>query len=255
MGRNKKGQPSKHYFAEREEEAVRIYTDPASSQSEKHRVFNTILDKPLRKMSAILVRKYCRWVGQAGIDEVEELTYLAIYEAMNNGNYKHSKIDEDGNVVPRKAYSYLGTIGRNFASTYGKKANKFETAHEQFEPKIDEFESDERFKEDASIGTEAWIYDNIFEDIVSAIKDEINNNAGLKPNDIKVGHALIMIFESWKFIEEDDIQQKVTKFYLKKKIAKNINDLTNLSTKDITRSMKLFKGMYKGILKSKILID
>jgi hypothetical protein len=246
----KDGTVKKGYFEEREETAVRQYVDPNISVGEKNKIFTDVLHKPLRKMTGAIVRKYHKYIGQCGIEELEELAFLAIYDTLNSGNFETDTII-DGVVTPRKAYSYLGTVCRNFVISYGKKAHKVESKVDQFEMKQDELEEDERFLLNYEQQETDSVYDNIFEGVIESLNQEISSNTSLKTNDMKVGQALIIIFENWRaIISEEDT--KVSRFFFKKKLVQVLKELTGLSNKDINKSIKYFSGVYKVLLQSRL---
>jgi hypothetical protein len=249
----KDGTVKKGYFEEKEESAVRVYVNPNTTISEKNKIFTDVLYKPLRKMTGAIVRKYHKYIGQCGIEELEELAFLAIYDTLNSGNFETDTII-DGVLTPRKAYSYLGTVCRNFVISYGKKAHKVESKIDQFESRQDELEEDERFLLDYEKLNNDSVYDNIFEGVVESLNREISSNTSLKANDLKVGQALIIVFENWRsIISEEDI--KVSRFFFKKKLVQVLKELTGLTNKDINKSIKYFTIVYKGLLETRLLSE
>lgn len=251
MGRKKKeqnGLNSNFYFGEKEEKAVIDYNDLSLSIEERNEIFEKILYKPLRKMVTSIVRKYPKYIPKElgdGEEALMELEQMAFYHTFTNINkYKPGKLNKKGEKV--KAYSYLGTICRNWVKNYSKDTYKKDMSgidinelHEELEEDIN-FSYELRLKEQ-----DEYSYEVLLKKLIQKMEDIILHNRELKTNEIKVGEGIILIFDNWsKIIENEDELVKTSNFFTKKKVFEMLKNITNLSSKDIRSSLKVFKDLY-----------
>jgi hypothetical protein len=236
-----------YYFGDRVETAVRAYINPETSLGEKNRIFTEILYTPLQELVKSIIGRYPKHVGVIGVEELEQQAFIAIYDNMHK--FKPFKKTKSGKMP--KAFSYYGTICRNYVKTHSQKSYKLESNQDIFDGFGESFESSDSFTYNIDdIGYES-IYSNILSDVSRTINNEISHNVSLKTNDIKVGQVLIMVVENWSTIygEED---KKLTPFFLKKKIHQLITELTGLTPKEVKNSLKTFQKIYGGLLQGLI---
>jgi hypothetical protein len=74
---------------------------------------------------------------------------------------------------------------------------------------------------------------------LSDLKDYINNE-NLTENEVKLGYALVDLFENYESIFASTDNNKFNKNI----ILLSLREMTNLSTKEIRNSMKKFKKLY-----------
>jgi len=103
--KKKKGRKPKTtaYFAEREEEAVRNYLT-AETFDEKNKIYNQFLRDPLDKMISSIIRRYKLYRKDMNFDEIHIDTH----------SFLMTKIDKFKPSKEKKAYSYFGTICKNY---------------------------------------------------------------------------------------------------------------------------------------------
>ena len=101
----KKGRKPKsdNYFDEKEELAVRLYLS-ASTSEEKNKIYNLSLRKPLDKMISSIIRRYKLYRKDMDFQEIHTDTH----------SFLMTKIDKFKPSKEKKAYSYFGTICKNY---------------------------------------------------------------------------------------------------------------------------------------------
>jgi hypothetical protein len=150
----------------------------------------------------------------------------------------------------KKAYSYFGTISKNYILGLLIKDEKYmkqTSSYEDISANLEE-------REDLSyvIDGEAIKLDDFIVSLSKKIKDEIEDE-DLPPkkrpneNEKKVGYALVEILENWE--ETFEAMDGGSK-YNKNSVLETMRNYTNLSTKDIRIAMKRYKDLYE-ILKNK----
>ena len=101
----KKGRKPKqnNYFDEREETAVKLYL-MATTFEEKNKIYNEFLRKPLDKMISSIIRRYKLYRKDMNFEEIHVDTH----------SFLMTKIDKFKPSKEKKAYSYFGTICKNY---------------------------------------------------------------------------------------------------------------------------------------------
>lgn len=222
------------YFGPNEEQAVLDYIN-AETKEERDRVYQKHLREPLNKMTESIIRTYN--LQRAGItfEELHQdtLSFLIM---------KADKFDE---TKKTKAYSYYGTIVRNYLRNLliedhkkGKRSIPYEDVHYSIEN--DEEYSYELEDDDYSLN-------DFLKKISEEIKKEIDENEEnkvskkLTENEKKVGYAVIELLDNW---EEAFKEMEGTKKFNKMAVLSSIRELTGLNTKDIRIAMKRYKSIY-----------
>ena len=116
----------KGYFYEEQEEAVKKYLE-AQDEEEKNAVFNEVLKPAFTKMIESIIRRYKLYVPEEEFEETFNDTLSFLSSKMNNFDpTKH-----------HKAYSYYGTICKNYLIY---KINQFKKKIERNEQYDDVYE-------------------------------------------------------------------------------------------------------------------
>jgi hypothetical protein len=145
----------------------------------------------------------------------------------------------------KKAYSYFGTISKNYILGLlikDEKNIKQMASYEEMSETIEE-------REDLTyiIDDDNFLMDEFIKKLSNGIKEELNNETlpikkRLNENEKKVGLALIEILENWETaFESMDGGSK----YNKNSVLETMRNYTNLSTKDIRLAMKRYKELYE----------
>jgi hypothetical protein len=152
-----------------------------------------------------------------------------------------TKIDKFKPSKEKKAYSYFGTICKNYLMGQIIKDQKEINRKISYEDISSDLENNENF---------AYYIDNDdieSESIIQTFLIELDNfvkNEPLSENEIKLGLALYDIFDNYEsiFIGTDNNK------FNKNIILLSLREMTNLSTKEIRSSMKKFRVMYFNLL-------
>src|SRR5690606_17755891 len=178
--------------------------------------YNQYLAEPLHIMVSSILRRYPIKMGDYSIEELEMDGLSHVVEVLDK--FKPDTINEKGNKT--KAYSYLGTCVRNFYKTHSQKSSKKTNTLLDFDAYSEQLEADPKYQYeieyDGSIDLTAF-YDDFFEKITQKIRSKLENSIKLKPNDIKVGTNLIILFENWKLLFETELEENkhMTNSYVK----------------------------------------
>lgn len=229
--KTRKNQKRKGYFYEEQEQAVVNFlneTDPII----KNQIFSDKLWEPINTMVESIIRRYKLFVP----DELYEDTF---YDTLS---FLMTKLDkfEPGKY---KAYSYYGTICKNYL--IGKIQNFAKTQERnplysdvsggfnkiEFSTVIDVFDSN--------------VADETIQKLIVKLKKmmEEKDSIPLKENEVKLGEALITLFENWDYILTTDGSPKLNK----SAILLFLKDSTGLDAKGIRDNMKKFKKEFRII--------
>ena len=216
----------KNYFAEREENAVREYLT-ANTFEEKNRIYNEFLKFPLDTMISSIIRRYKLYRKDMDYDEVH----------MDTHSFLMTKIDKFKPSKEKKAYSYFGTICKNYLMGQIMKDQK------ELHRKI----SYEDISTDLQNSPEmAYYIDNedlTPEEIILKFKEKVKTvmiENKITEQEKKLGQAISDLFDNYKNIFPESSNNK---FY-KNVVLFELREMTNLSTKEIRSSMKRYKKIY-----------
>ena len=230
--KKKKGRKAKlkNYFAEREENAVRDYLT-AETFDEKNKIYNDFLKHPLDKMISSIIRRYKLYRKDMDYEEIH----------MDTHSFLMTKIDKFKPSKEKKAYSYFGTICKNYLMGQIIKDQKEINRKISYEDISSDLENDENFA--YYIDSDEIESENIIQTFLLEL-DNFVKNEPLSDNEVKLGLALYDIFDNYEsiFIGTDNNK------FNKNIILLSLREMTNLSTKEIRSSMKKFRVMYFNLL-------
>lgn len=220
------------YFGLAQEKAV-VKFIKETNDLKKSRIYNEHLKEPLNTMIESIIRRYKLYSKDMSFENLHSDTLSFLMTKFN-------KFDPSEN---KKAYSYFGTIVKNYllgrVIKYDKDMKQF-SSYEDVHQSIDENE-EYSYRIDNHLGN----IEEFFKEIVKNISDRISNDRKITDNEIKVGEALIELLSNWESVFGNEISGS-SKFN-KNRILSYIREYTLLSTKDIRISMKRYKELYKFI--------
>jgi len=235
----KKGRKPKsdNYFDEKEELAVRLYLS-ASTFEEKNKIYNQSLRKPLDKMISSIIRRYKLYRKDMDFNEIHADTH----------SFLMTKIDKFRPSKEKKAYSYFGTICKNYLMGQIIKDQKDTNRKISYEDISSDLENNNR---------EDLIYyiddDNDFdtEKVIECFLTRlyiILQDQNLSDNERKLGESLYEVFINYDqiFVSTDNNK------FNKNIILLSLRDMTNLSTKEIRSSMKKYKKVYFELIQNMV---
>jgi hypothetical protein len=234
--KKKKGRkPSqKNYFDIREESAVIEFLN-SDSLDERNRIYNEFLRKPIDKMISSIIRRYKLFRKDMDFTEIHIDTH----------SFLMTKIDKFKPSKEKKAYSYFGTICKNYLMGQIIKDHKESIKKISYEDISFDLENNENL----SYEIDSDIFDT--QKLINKFCDELNffiNNEELNDNERKLGLALYEIFKNYHNIFISTNNNKFNKNI----ILLSIREMTNLNTKEIRSSIKKYKQLYLTVLNNVI---
>jgi hypothetical protein len=220
----------KIYFGEDQEKAVVNYLQ-SSDEAERNKIFNEYLREPLIIMVESIIRRYKLYRKDMEFEEIHTDTMSFLIT-------KISKFDHTKNT---KAYSYFGTICKNYLMGAIQK----DTKEQNRQVSYDDISSDIDDRKDLSYVIDEHIID--YRDVVIKLTislEEFMERETLSENEQKLGYALLEIFTNVDKIFQVGDGNK----FNKNLILLSLREMTSLSTKEIRVSLKRFKNLYNGIL-------
>jgi hypothetical protein len=224
----KKGRKPKqaNYFDVQEELAVVRYLESTTFE-EKNKIYNDFLRKPLDKMISSIIRRYKLYRKDMDFYEIHIDTH----------SFLMTKIDKFKPSKEKKAYSYFGTICKNYLMGQIIKDQKDTNRKISYEDISSNLENDTDYS--YSIDSEVLESEQVIKKFLEEL-DKFIKNGNLTDNEVKLGNALYEIFENYDNIFVGSDNNKFNKNI----ILLSLRDMTNLNTKEIRSSMKKFKTIY-----------
>ena len=233
----KKRAKSNMYFGEREEQAVVDYIK-SDDPSERDKIFNEILRPAFKIMVESIIRRY-------GLLPPDEEFEDAFDDTMS---FLMTKIKCFDPSTKYKAYSYCGTICKNYLllklTQYSKRVRR-NVSYDAPEDTLQNTMTDEIDRPDVESSDEK---ENFLDGLMScaAKKTKEMSMSGREGNheltevDRKVGRAVTQLLNNWSEVFEDMGSNK----FNKSSVILYIQDMTNLSSREVKRSLKLYSEGY-----------
>ena len=224
--RGRKPKTTTNYFDVREETAVVLFLN-AETIHERNKIYNEFLKAPIEKMVSSIIRRYKLYRKDMSFDEILNDTHSFLIT-------KSDKFVPDKN---KKAYSYFGTICKNYLMGQIIKDQKETNRKISYEDISTDLESRPDmiyYMDSDSVDSE-----NIILDYIEKLKVFVESQ-NLNDNEKRLGESLIDLFENYDniFVGNDN------KKFNKNLVLLSLREMTNLSTKEIRMSMKKFKKLY-----------
>jgi hypothetical protein len=158
-----------------------------------------------------------------------------------------TKVDKFKPSKEKKAYSYFGTICKNYLMGQIIKDQKEINRKISYEDVSESIEE----RPDMSYRIDEEVVDTtmIIGEYLKELKEFIDSE-NLNDSEKKLGYALIDVFDNYETIFSSSDNNKFNKNI----ILLSLRDMTNLSTKEIRNSMKRFKKLYI-VIQNKMKID
>jgi len=178
------------YFGPDEEEAVIKFLE-STDEIERNQIFNEWLKAPLDKMIESIIRRYKLYRKGETFDELHSDTV----------SFLMTKVHKFERGRGKKAYSYFGTISKNYILGLLIKDEKHMKQTSSYEDVSEDLE--ERSDLTYIMDEEGFSMDSFIKKVTDGIKEELNNEnqlpkKKLSDNEKKVGYALIEILENWE---------------------------------------------------------
>ena len=220
----------KVYFGQVQEHAVRMFLT-ATTWTEKDRIYRDYLYAPLNKMIDSIIRRYKLY--RKGLEfrdiHADTLSFLIT---------KAEKFKPEKN---KKAYSYFGTICKNYLMGQIIKDRKElirNISYEDISSSIQE--RDDMVYYMHKDGLEP---NELTKKLIIQIEEFMSEN-DLNENEEKIGLALVDVFSNYEAIF---VYGKGNKFN-KNLILLSLREMTGLTTKEIRNALKKYKVIYKSLV-------
>jgi hypothetical protein len=224
--RGRKTTQKENYFDVREEDAVKSFL-LAKTSEEKNKIYNQFLRSPLDKMISSIIRRYKLYRKDMNFEEIHTDTH----------SFLMTKVDKFKPSKNKKAYSYFGTICKNYLMGQIIKDQKDTNRKISYEDVSSALE--ERPDMIYTIDDDTIAMDFVIATYSKELKDFIDSE-NLNDNEKKLGYALVDLFDNYETIFSSTDNNKFNKNI----ILLSLREMTNLSTKEIRTSIKKFKKLY-----------
>lgn len=229
--KGRKPRERKGYFYEREENAIVTYLRCGDEET-RQKVYNDIIHPAFTKMIESIIRRYRLYVPEEQFDQLFNDTISYLMTKLNN--FKPEK--------GYKAFSYCGTICKNYLIQRRVQYSKEQQRNVSYDTVADSFENNEEY------ATESDEYFDVAEKLIICTSKEIgkmvSNPSGFSLNDdeVKVGLALIDLLNNWEDILawDNDDSNKLQK----SEVLYFLRESTLMTTKAVRDNMKKFRGVY-----------
>ena len=221
------------YFGPDQEDAVVRFLE-SDDIIERNAIYNKFLRYPIEKMVESIIRTYKLYRKSITFEELHTDTI----------SFLITKADKFEPAQGKKAYSYYGTICKNYLIGMLQRDDRGLKQFSSYEENYDSLESDENLSysidgDDLVLGE---FIDRIILEIEHELEEDYPDKKKLTDNEIKVGRCLMDILDKWETVFDD---MNGGAKYNKNQVLETMRNYTKLSTKDIRVSMKRFKVMYE----------
>jgi len=226
-----KSSQNENYFDVREELAVRMFLT-ATTMDEKNKIYNEYLRYPLDKMISSIIRRYKLYRKDMDFTEIHTDTH----------SFLMTKVDKFVPSKEKKAYSYFGTICKNYLMGQilkDQKDTNRKISYEDISQSLENRPDMIYYIENESISAE-----KIIDVFLTKLKDYVDQK-NLQDNEHRLGVALIELFDNYGniFIGNDNNK------FNKNIVLLTLREMTNMSTKEIRIFLKKYKVLYIETLK------
>jgi hypothetical protein len=220
----------KIYFGEEQEQAVVRYLE-SENENEKNKIFNEYLREPLIIMVESIIRRYKLYRKDLEFQEIHDDTMSFLLTKINK--FDHTK--------NHKAYSYFGTICKNYLMGAIQK----DTKEQNRQISYDDISSSIEDSYELSYTIDEYVLDyrDVINKLITDLEDFIEKE-DLTENEQKLGYALLEIFGNFDRIFQVGDGNK----FNKNLILLSLREMTSLNTKEIRMSIKRYKKLYDGIV-------
>lgn len=224
----------KGYFYEEQEQAVKDYLN-ADDKEEKDKIFNKWLKPAFTKMIESIIRRYNLYPPDENFQETFDDTISFLMTKIENFNVDSGY----------KAYSYCGTICKNYLMYKINQFNKNQKRNERYDVIQSDLNDSITFSYNENSGHITFLTD-LMKNTIKEISEILNGDKlKLSDDEIRVGKALIELMTNW----EDLFAQMGSNKFNKSSILLFLKETTLLNTKQIRDGMKKYKTAYYGIKK------
>jgi hypothetical protein len=215
-----------NYFDVKEELAVLKFLE-ANSFEEKNKIYNEFLKKPLDKMISSIIRRYKLYRKDMDFIELHTDTH----------SFLMTKIDKFSPSKEKKAYSYFGTICKNYLMGQIMKDQKEMNRKISYEDISSDLSN--RAEMSYSIDNDDLSSEFVIKKFLEKLRENLDDK-NCNEQEHKLGSAIYDLFDNYGTIFPDTNNNKFNKNI----ILFELREMTNLSTKEIRNLIKKYKKLY-----------
>lgn len=229
-GRKPSAEKRTGYFYEPEEEAFVEYMS-SENQPERDKIFREKLLPAFTKMIESIIRRYKLFTPDEEYIDTFNDTLSFLLTKINNFDVTTGK----------KAYSYCGTICKNYLIYKINQFTKNQRRNSSYDDMSNEINEDSKFSysdNDSIITFNTELINETIEEMQQMLlPDKIHT---LTDNEVKIGHSLLDLLMNW----QDIMAYMGSNKFNKSSILYFLKETTMLSTKEIRDGMKKYKHIY-----------
>jgi hypothetical protein len=215
----------------REEQAVVDYIT-AETKKEKEVIYNSLLKDPLNKMIDSIIRRYKLYRKDMSYEDIHSDTH----------SFLMTKVDKFKPDKNKKAYSYFGTICKNYLMGQIQKDQKDSNRKISYEDISSTLE--QRSDMVYYLEFEGADAEKVIEIFLGDLKNHLKTTT-MNDCERKLGNALIELFDNYSNIFIGNNNNKFNKNI----ILFELREMTNLTTKEIRNYLKKYKFLYQDTVK------
>jgi hypothetical protein len=176
----------------------------------------------------------------------EDPEYVMVYLGEDKDTYETKYKFYKKETHNYKAYSYCGTVCKNYLMFKSSQYQKKKQRNLSYETMVEELSNNYRY------AVEDYDQSRIAEKLVSKMAIEIDDmmsgsgKDNLNENEVKVGKALVSLLSNWEELLPDGGSNKLQK----SSVLYYLREETMMTTKEVRDNMKKFKNVYKLIKKA-----
>ena len=215
------------YFGEEQEKAVKQYLT-STDMNERNRIYDEILAPAFKKMVEAIIRGRDLYMPNEEFIETyrDTLSHLL------------SKADKFDFSKGKRAYSYYSNICKNYLIGKHEKYEKTLIRNPSYDALGLDFDNNINYST-SNNDKGKKIAEEEVRLLTKRIKEMVDapEENGLKESEIKIGKALINLFENWDYVLTTDNSNKLNKSV----VLLFLREQTGLDTKGIRDNLKKFK--------------
>lgn len=222
-----------YYFYEREEKAFVDYIH-SKDPKERERIFRDLLQPAFKKMVESIIRKYNLFTpGEDFSDTYNDCMSFLVTKIEN--------FDPDSGF---KAYSYCGTIIKNYLIFKLSNGSRSLKKNASFELMANDLNEDVKFSY-TQLENSDDLNTELIESVTKTLEELIRpeNKNSMTENEYKVGASLLSFFKNWQelmdFMGSTKFNRVSVNYYLK--------ETTLLSPTEIKEAMRKFRKLYYAL--------
>ena len=179
----------------------------------------------------------------------EDPDYIVVYFGMEDeSNEDIEKKYYKKETHNYKAYSYCGTVCKNYLMFKSTQYAKKKVRHLSYDEIYDDLSNSSRYSTEDN--TYSNTVDKLVDDIALEIDKMVQNHEEylLNDNEVKVGRALVLLLRNWEEVLPNGGSNKLQK----SSVLYFLREETMMTTKEVRDNMKKYKCIYKLLKKMMI---